>query len=148
MLQQIAQNKSRQNNVGHSEPLDPRPAPAPVTAPVLAPDRAPGPPPSLPKQTPSAPPVQVSKPYSVASSSSNAAPVQTAESLATTMMGLKDTTSYSFVPDQSIGDLSQFNFTLFDPTSSLHWIQFAQHWHNTYQVGISSRFSHSTIADA
>lgn len=40
----------------------------------------------------------------------------------------------TFVPDPSIGDLSQFNFSLFDPTSALHWVQFAQHWHNTYQV--------------
>lgn len=46
-------------------------------------------------------------------------------------------TGFTFVPDQSIGDLSQFNFSLFDPTSALHWVQFAQHWHNTYQVGLT-----------
>ena len=42
--------------------------------------------------------------------------------------------SATFVPDQSVGDLSQFNFALFDPTDAAHWVKFAQHWHNTYQV--------------
>lgn len=45
----------------------------------------------------------------------------------------------SFSPDESVGDLSQFNFALFDPTSPSHWIQFAQHWYNSYQVCSSSR---------
>jgi hypothetical protein len=43
----------------------------------------------------------------------------------------------NFVPNQSIGDLSQFNMMEFDATNAAHWLQFAQHWHNTYQVSLS-----------
>jgi hypothetical protein len=40
----------------------------------------------------------------------------------------------TFVPNASIGDLSQFNINEFDPTNASHWLHFAQQWHNTYQV--------------
>lgn len=42
----------------------------------------------------------------------------------------------SFVPNESVGDLSQFDLTSFDPTAASSWLRFAQQWHNTYQVSV------------
>lgn len=39
----------------------------------------------------------------------------------------------NFWADASVGDLSQFDLTSFDPTKSENWLRVAQQWFNTYQ---------------
>lgn len=49
------------------------------------------------------------------------------------------TDTLAFQPDVSVGDLSQFDLSSFDPTVAVHWLRLAQQWHNTYQVGLDER---------
>lgn len=142
MLQQIAQNKGRQDATepGNPPPSASAPTPKPVPSPPQRREPMPGPPPTIPKPA-SASTYPEARPHAVASPASAPAPVQAtfvAPPPTTTPTSME---TASFVPDPSIGDLSQFNFTLFDPTSALHWVRFAQHWHNTYQVGNDARDS-------
>jgi hypothetical protein len=134
MLQQIAQNNSRQGATEVTRP--PAPAPARVSSPPQSQERAPGAPPSIPRPpattaATSAPIYTEAQTHSTTVAPPAQAPTQAPFAVPPPASTLE---AYSFVPDVSIGDLSQFNFTLFDPTSALHWVRFAQHWHNTYQV--------------
>lgn len=45
----------------------------------------------------------------------------------------ESTTNANFWVDASVGDLSNFDLSSFDPTKSENWLKVAQQWYNTYE---------------
>lgn len=124
MLQQISQNNTRQSLATNQK------ANSPPSTYLSNRESA-----SSNRQAPAAAAaVSAASPYNSAPSLSRTPDLETSTTNSSTAEKASQQKLLTFVPNQNIGDLSQFNFNLFDPTSALHWIQFAQHWHNTYQV--------------